>query len=33
MKRSLFAALLLTLAVGSSHAVEIPNMPLQTGAA
>jgi type IV pilus assembly protein PilY1 len=33
MKGPLFAAFLLTLAVGSSHAVEIPHMPLQTGAA
>ena len=33
MKRPLFATLALTLAVGSAHAVDIPNLPLQTGAA
>lgn len=33
MRRPLFAALALTLVVGSAHAVDIPDMPLQTGAA
>lgn len=33
MKRTLFATLALTLAFGSAHAVDIPDMPLQTGAA
>lgn len=33
MTRSLLAVLALTLAVGSAHAIDIPNLPLQTGAA